>query len=113
MKTAVARDPLGEFLGLVLPAILRAIATDPVALDALRKLRDALSEPAPEPSKTTGLTKKEIAAALGVSSSTIDRFDRCGAPHFYCGDTRRYDLENYRAWAAGRGKRAASPREAA
>jgi hypothetical protein len=58
-----------------------------------------------EASRTVGLCKRELAGELGVSRSTVDRFDREGAPHTFVGDHRRYDLAAYRAWLGARGKR--------
>jgi hypothetical protein len=78
-------------------------------LEAVEAKLAALADHKPEPPlKTGGLTKKELAAALTISTSTIDRLDRTGAPHWYCGDQRRYDLVAYREWCAGRGKKAPS-----
>lgn len=93
------RNPIVALLGEAIAFALR----QPGVLDALREAT-APTAPAVTP-KTTGLTKKELGAALGKSVSSIDRLDREGAPHTFCGDTKRYDLEAYRTWLSARGKR--------
>ncbi len=83
---------------------LIAISRHPEALAATRKILGIVETPVQAP-KTTGLSKQQLRIAVGLSTSTIDRLDNEGAPHIYCGDSRRYDLNEYRAWLAHRGKK--------
>jgi hypothetical protein len=98
-----ARNPL-------LAALLAQVLGDAIVIaiqrsDVVEALRAAITTDSPTPEKTNGLTKGELAAALSISKSTIDRLDREGAPHTFCGDHRRYDVGAYRTWLASRGKR--------
>jgi hypothetical protein len=94
------RNPLVALLGDAIAFALR----QPEVIEALRKVATPLP-PDTKPS-TALLTKKELAIELEVSTSTIDRMDREGAPHIFVGDHKRYSLCEFRTWAARRGKKA-------
>jgi hypothetical protein len=70
-------------------------------------LRAALATKTEDTPRTTGLTKSELAKAVGVSSSTIDRSckEDSPMPHHYVGDGRRFDLLQCKLWLASRGKK--------
>lgn len=52
------------------------------------------------------VTKRAAAASLSVSSATIDRWVRAGAPVHPVGAHRRFDVAELRTWLAERGQRA-------
>jgi len=96
------RNPLIAAVAEILGAAFVLAAKQP---DVVAAMRAVMVPVAPEAQKTTALTKKELAVAISKSTSSIDRFDREGAPHTFVGDHRRYDLGEYKAWLAKRGKK--------
>lgn len=55
---------------------------------------------------TTRLTIDDLAHAERCSRATIRRLMRDGGPHSYLGASPRFDLGEWRAWCANRGRRA-------
>lgn len=70
--------------------------------------RPAPALPAANDSAGPLRSKAEAARALGVSSTTLDRFVREGAPVEHVGARRRFDLDALRTWLTRRGRKAAS-----
>jgi hypothetical protein len=86
-------------------AILRAVNSDPEILAEVRTLIAHLA-PAPERREPASrLTTEALAEALNVSRATINRACRDGLPHEYVGTSRRFGLEEARAWFLARGRR--------
>lgn len=77
---------LGELRELVRDAALEAVA------DAACAPRPAL------------LDRSGLAQALGVGTSTVDRFRREGCPVLWVGDSPRFEIEPCLAWLRGRGQ---------
>jgi transposase len=50
----------------------------------------------------TAMSKSQLAAALGRSSSTIDRYVADGMPYDDAGTRRTFDLETCREWLRAR-----------
>jgi hypothetical protein len=93
-------DMGARILGDILVAALRR----PDVVEAIRAVTEAPTSEA-EPADRLR-TKRELAMALGVSVSTIDRLTREGMPvAAHVGDARRYDVAACRAWLGARGKR--------
>jgi|GEM_PF-2629562 predicted DNA-binding transcriptional regulator AlpA len=63
----------------------------------------AARRPAPPTPPTPLLSRRELAAALGVSPASLDRLTRQGMPRLMVGATPRYDLAAVREWLASRG----------
>jgi hypothetical protein len=67
-------QPIDSIITRILADAIADAVSRPEVVAAIRGIKNN----EPEPEKTTGLTKAEIAKALGVSTSTIDRLDREG-----------------------------------
>lgn len=78
------------------PAI---IITTPDALATLVRdaVRDALSE-APQNAGPLLLDRASVARALGVGTSSIDRFRRAGMPCVFVGDAPRFIVDECLTW---------------
>jgi|HubBroStandDraft_2_1064218.scaffolds.fasta_scaffold344784_2 hypothetical protein len=61
-----------------------------------------------ESSPEAWLPKQQTAKAIGVSTTTLDRFVTEGAPVHHTGARRMFDVSELRAWLDARGKRATS-----
>ena len=86
-------------------AAVVAVADDPVALAACRRI---LGADAPT-GDASSLTTAALAARLGVSCATLRRLARePGAPVVHVGRSPRWDLATARAWLAARGSKAAA-----
>jgi hypothetical protein len=92
-----------------LEALVRTLRAQSSALDAAQ----ASTLPPPSEAKPLLLNKKQIARALRVSASSIDRLDRDGQPHVRVGTAKRYDLAAVLAWHAERSARIGSTRRSA
>ena len=99
------RAPLAEAVAGVLADALVIALRRPDVVEALRGLTAAPELPTEKPDGAL-LTKRELAEALSVSCSTVDRLTREGLPiAAHVGDGRRYDLATCRAWRGARGRR--------
>jgi len=75
------------------------IVTTPQALAAL--VRDAVSEALNDARQNAGpllLDRTSAARALGVGTSSIDRFRKAGLPCVWVGDTPRFIVDECVAW---------------
>ena len=81
-----------------LEALVHTLRAQASVLDAAK----ASPPSPPSESKPLLLDKKQIACALHVSATTIDRRDREGQPHVRVGHSKRYDLAAVLAWHAER-----------
>jgi excisionase family DNA binding protein len=95
---APATHPGDVDVAAVLRAHAGALRAQADAIDAQALVLDATAPVplrAPEPAPL--LSKQQIAAALGVSTATVDRLCRERAiPFVTVGDSRRFDLANVR-----------------
>ena len=75
------------------------IVTTPEALAAL--VREAVAEVMNETHQNAGpllLDRTSAARALGIGTSSIDRFRKAGMPCVWVGDTPRFIVEECLAW---------------
>lgn len=109
---ATTCNPIASALSPIAIGIILAIANDPAAIAATRKIL-GIEDNAPEPiDPDARISKAQLARKLSVSVSTIDRLDREGAPFAYLGDQKRYRFDDYVAWYEARGKKPAAPEAA-
>ncbi|HEU4581705.1 MAG TPA: hypothetical protein VFS67_25795 [Polyangiaceae bacterium] len=66
---------------------------------ALEAVAEAAGSPRP-----ALLDRNGLAQALGVGTSTVDRFRREGMPALWAGDSPRFELADCLAWLRGRGQ---------
>jgi excisionase family DNA binding protein len=112
MQRVIPESPtrnLSEALASTLADAIALAVQRPEVIEALRHAFTPTEAPTP---KTNGLTKREIAVALAVSQSTIDRLCAQGMPAWHVGDHRRFDLDECRAWLRERGKAPTTPQPA-
>lgn len=114
--TADPREPTNVALrgaGELLRVVRARQATDErlavtLTLGELRELvRDAVLDVVAEAagsSRPLLLDRSGLAQALGVGTSTVDRFRREGCPTLWVGDSPRFELEPCLAWLRGRGQ---------
>lgn len=105
MSGAVSIEAIVSAFG---PAVARLLR-DPEVVSAVRELLGA-SAPAPAPSL---LSAAELARRVGVSPATIKRLAKePGAPIRFAGCAMRFDLSEFQAWLATRGRRPTVARRA-
>jgi hypothetical protein len=93
------------------PLIVIPLHRDELAQLVRESVREALATEArsPSPPATPRLTLDALAHAESVSRATIRRLMRePGAPVHHVGNSPRFDLAEWRAWSAERGRRAAA-----
>jgi hypothetical protein len=94
LRVTKARQAADERLAVTLTlGELRELVRD-AAIEAV-----AESGGAPQPAL---LDRSGLAQALGVGTSTVDRFRREGCPVLWVGDSPRFELEPCMAWLRGR-----------
>ncbi len=87
--------------------LVAGIARDPEVVSAVREL---LGTAAPTPAPSL-LTSAELAARVGASKATIARLaNEPGAPVHFVGRAMRFDLGEFQAWLATRGRKPTSAR---
>jgi excisionase family DNA binding protein len=100
-----ARQQVASVIAETLADALVLVLARRDVVDAARAIFATAEKPL---ERTSGLTKQQVAKALGVSCSTIDRLVREGMPVVHVGDHRRFDLADCGPWLRARGKRATS-----
>jgi hypothetical protein len=96
------RNPIAE---LIAEAIALAV-TRPEVIEALRAV---YTPPAPVESAPVGLLSKQpTAKAIGISTTTLDRFVAEGAPVHHVGARRMFDISELRTWLDARGRKPAN-----
>ncbi|MDC0680353.1 hypothetical protein [Sorangium atrum] len=83
------------------------LAAEIAAPLAVRLLQEHAAAPAARPEPLVDV--HGLAAALGVSTTTVHRMQKQGCPVEYYGDDPRFDVAAVRAWARARGKASVAP----
>jgi len=101
-KTASTAGPLDALVELLADALAPRVAD--LVVEHLRAAE------APKVQEPAALVDKATAAQwLGISTPTLDRHVRAGAPVHQVGARRRFQVPEVRAWIEARGRRAAAP----
>lgn len=96
LRVTMARQAADDRLAVTLTlGELRELLRDA----ALEAVAQATSAPPP-----ALLDRNGLAQALGVATSTVDRFRREGCPTLWAGDSPRFELQDCLAWLRGRGQ---------